>query len=235
MNQPLIWLEYQHLDHWPAEESALSDSERERAARLLYAEDRARFVAGRHWVRQRLGERLGCRPAAVPLTTTGARGKPVIDHAHPSISTRVPSFNLTHTGPHALLALSLDGVALGVDLEYARAFARAAPIAARHFNAAEAAAVDALTAGPAREAVFFRTWTRKEAYLKLTGLGLPGGLANVETGTEAAARVLSVPPEHGLATAWVTTLALPSDLPSGLVAALAAPTAVTVRWRQPQP
>ena len=183
MTLPLIWLEYQHLDHWPAEPSTLNASEHERANRLIYAEDRARFVAGRHWLRQRLGERLGCAPATVPLTTSGTRGKPAIDWASGPAATgqQPPSFNLTHTGPHALLALSLDGVALGVDVECARPFARAAQIAARHFNAAEAAAVEALAAGQTREAAFFRTWTRKDAYLKLTGLGLPGGLAGVDT------------------------------------------------------
>ncbi len=122
-------------------------------------------------------------------------------------------------------------MALGVDIEVARPFERAARIAARHFNAAEAAAVEAATSGREREQVFFRTWTRKEAYLKLTGLGLPGGLACVETGTEAGPRVLQVPAEHGLASAWVTNI--PLELPGEQVlAALAAPQAVEAIWRR---
>jgi 4'-phosphopantetheinyl transferase len=144
----------------------------------------------------------------------------------------VPTFNLSHSAQHGLLALHAGGLPLGVDLEVARQFERAARIAARHFNAAEAAAVAAAAEGAEREAVFFRTWTRKEAYLKLTGLGLPGGLACVETGTEAAARSLLVPAEHGLASAWVTSLELPASAPTGLLAALAAPCAVPVDWRR---
>ena len=144
----------------------------------------------------------------------------------------LPTFNLSHSAQHGLLALHAGGLPLGVDLELARPFERAARIAARHFNAAEAAAVAAAAEGAEREAVFFRTWTRKEAYLKLTGLGLPGGLACVETGTEAAARSLRVPAEHGLASAWVTSLNLPASAPTGLLAALAAPCAVPVDWRR---
>lgn len=144
----------------------------------------------------------------------------------------VPTFNLSHSAQHGLLALHAGGLPLGVDLELARPFERAARIAARHFNAAEAAAVATAAEGAEREAVFFRTWTRKEAYLKLTGLGLPGGLACVETGTEAAARSLRVPAEHGLASAWVTSLELPASTPAGLLAALAAPCAVPVDWRR---
>ena len=153
----------------------------------------------------------------------------------------VPTFNLSHSAQHGLLALHAGGLPLGVDLELARPFERAARIAARHFNAAEAAAVAAAAEGAEREAVFFRTWTRKEAYLKLTGLGLPGGLACVETGTEAAARSLRVPAEHGLASAWVTSLTLPADPrshappghPAAVLAALAAPHAVPLVWRKP--
>ena len=144
----------------------------------------------------------------------------------------LPTFNLSHSAQHGLLALHAGGLPLGVDLELARPFERAARIAARHFNTAEAAAVAAAAEGPEREAVFFRTWTRKEAYLKLTGLGLPGGLACVETGSEAAARSLRVPAEHGLASAWVTSLELPASAPTGLLAALAAPCAVPVDWRR---
>jgi phosphopantetheinyl transferase len=143
----------------------------------------------------------------------------------------LPTFNLSHSSHHGLLAVHAGGLPLGVDIELARPFERAARIAARHFNAAEAAAVAAAPEGPEREAVFFRTWTRKEAYLKLTGLGLPGGLACVATGTEAAARVLLVPAEHGLASAWVTSLEWPASVPSGLLAALAAPCAVAMDWR----
>ena len=205
--------------------SSLDSAEHERAARFHFEEDRRRFIHGRAWLRLRVAELLGMEPAAVAFTTVGERGKP-------AVASKLPTFNLSHSAQHGLLAIHADGLPLGVDIELARPFERAARIAARHFNAAEAAAVAAAPEGPEREAVFFRTWTRKEAYLKLTGLGLPGGLACVETGTEAAARSLLVPAEHGLDTAWVTSLELPTSAPSGLLAALAAPCAVVMNWRR---
>ncbi len=232
-----VVLEYLDLDT-PAlalPTSSLDSAERERAARFHFEEDRRRFIHGRAWLRLRVAELLGIEPAAVAFTTIGERGKPaVLSPVGGSLlpTGTVPTFNLSHSAQHGLLALHADGLPLGVDLELARPFERAARIAARHFNAAEAAAVAAAAEGAEREAVFFRTWTRKEAYLKLTGLGLPGGLACVETGTEAAARSLRVPAEHGLASAWVMSLELPASVPTGLLAALAAPCAVPVDWRR---
>ena len=232
-----VVLEYLDLDT-PAlalPTSSLDSAERERAARFHFEEDRRRFIHGRAWLRLRVADLLGIEPKAVEFTTVGERGKPaVLSPVGGSLlpTGTVPTFNLSHSAQHGLLALHAGGLPLGVDLELARPFERAARIAARHFNAAEAAAVATAAEGAEREAVFFRTWTRKEAYLKLTGLGLPGGLACVETGTEAAARSLRVPAEHGLASAWVTSLELPASVPTGLLAALSAPCAVTVDWRR---
>jgi 4'-phosphopantetheinyl transferase len=248
-----VVLEYLDLDT-PAlalPSSSLDSAERERAARFHFDEDRRRFIHGRAWLRLRVAELLGMEPTAVAFTTVGERGKPAVlspvgGSLLPTVASKLaptsapsnaggsllPTFNLSHSAHHGLLAVHAGGLPLGVDLEVARPFERAARIAARHFNAAEAAAVAAAPEGPEREAVFFRTWTRKEAYLKLTGLGLPGGLACVETGSEAAARSLRVPAEHGLASAWVTSLELPASAPTGLLAALAAPCAVPVDWRR---
>ena len=222
-----VVLEYLDLDT-PAlalPSSSLDSAERERAARFPTASTRPCNMAGRAWLRLRVAELLGMEPAAVAFTTVGERGKP-------AVAGTLRTFNLSHSAHHGLLAVHAGGLPLGVDVELARPFERAARIAARHFNAAEAAAVAAAPEGPEREAVFFRTWTRKEAYLKLSGLGLPGGLACVETGREAAARSLRVPAEHGLASAWVTSLELPASVPTGLLAALAAPCAVPVDWRR---
>lgn len=76
-------------------------------------------------------------------------------------------FNLSHSGDYVLCALSPEEV--GADIQQHRAGARG-QIAARFFSPREIAA---LAGG--RECdneLFFRLWTRKEAYGKLTGEGI---------------------------------------------------------------
>lgn len=257
---PVVVLELLDLDTpaIPLPLDALDDVEQARAARFFYAEDRRRFIHGRAWLRLRLGEALGLAPQDVRFTTVGTRGKPAIaSKLAPTMpgfpptmpglvptssvgGSLLPTFNLSHSDRHGLLALSASGLAVGVDIEVARPFERAARIAARHFSELEAAAIEACAPGAEREQAFFRTWTRKEAYLKLTGLGLPGGLACIETGIGSDARTVLVPPEHGLSTAWIASLdgppplGQPADggLPPLALAALAAPHPVELRWRE---
>lgn len=205
--------------------AALSLEEQARAARFRFDVHRRRFLAGRAALRSVLAELMAMPLAAVQLGTQGDRGKPVVLGDGP-----LPSFNLSHSDAWGLLAWHAGGLPLGVDLEVARGFKEAEPIARRHFNPQESAAVQAAPEGAVRDGVFFRLWTRKEAYLKLTGLGLPGGLRAVEVGPEPVPRVLQPPRGHGLDSAWVTSLALPAGSDARLVAALAAPRPVDLAW-----
>lgn len=205
--------------------AALSPEEHARAARFHFDVHRRRFLAGRAALRTVLAELMGVVPTAVRLGTLGDRGKPVVlgDGV-------LPSFNLSHSDAWGLLAWHAGGLPLGVDLELVRGFSDAEPIARRHFNPRESAAVQAAPEGADRDGVFFSLWTRKEAYLKLTGLGLPGGLRAVEVGHERVPRALQPPAGHGLDSAWVTSLELPAGSDARLVAALAAPRPVNVTW-----
>lgn len=205
--------------------AAVSAEEHARAARFRFDVHRRRFLAGRAALRTVLAELMGVPLAAVQLGTQGDRGKPVVLGNGP-----LPSFNLSHSDAWGLLAWHAGGLPLGVDLEVARGFRDAEPIARRHFNPRESAAVQEAPEGADRDGVFFRLWTRKEAYLKLTGLGLPGGLRAVEVGPEPVPRLLQPPHGHGLESAWVTSLALPPGSDARLVAALAAPRPVDVAW-----
>ncbi len=239
---PVVVLELLDLDQpaIPLPVDALDAAEQARAARFHHPEDRRRFTHGRAWLRLRLGEALGLAPAELRFTTVGTRGKPAIAHRGPARCPTTPAFNLSHSDRHGLLALSPSGLSVGVDIEVVRPFERATRIAARHFSERESATIEAAPYGVERETLFFRTWTRKEAYLKLTALGLPGGLGSVETGTGNDARTVLVPPEHGLSTAWITSLEGPPPLsPDGdgddharALAALAAPHPVELRWRE---
>lgn len=84
------------------------------------------------------------------------------------------SFNLSHSGDLALVAIAPGGVEVGVDLERLRPRRDLARLAERRLPPADAAAVAAASPGPEREAAFYAAWTRHEARVKCVGSGLFG-------------------------------------------------------------
>jgi 4'-phosphopantetheinyl transferase len=83
------------------------------------------------------------------------------------------SFNLSHSGELALVAIAPGGVEVGVDVERLRPRRDLVRLAQRWLPAADATAVAAAEAGE-REAVFYAAWTRHEARVKCAGTGLAG-------------------------------------------------------------
>jgi 4'-phosphopantetheinyl transferase len=130
---------------------------------------------GRAAARAALGELLAeyLGTAEPPELSIDGGGKP-------RPATAPISFNLSHSGELALIAIAAAGVEVGVDVERLRPRRDVARLAARWLPAADAEAVAA--AGDAvagqgddpREAVFYAAWTRHEARVKCTGAGLSG-------------------------------------------------------------
>ena len=145
----------------------LSPDELGRAKRLAFAEHRTRFIVGRARLRQILARYLLMRPEAIRFNY-GTHGKPLLSRYR-----KAPSFNLTHSGPLAALALSRCG-AVGIDLEQLRPVG--AEISLRFFTEGEKAVLAQLSGRHWLDA-FYKCWTRKEAVLKADGKGLIGGLA----------------------------------------------------------
>lgn len=141
-------------------EGVLSATERERANRFRLAASRNSFVITRAALRGFLGAYLQCRPRDVEFLY-GTQGKPAV-----SAPVR---FSVAHSGELSVLAFAV-GIELGVDVEQVRTFPDWLEIAARQFCAEEAKDLSALPE-TAREAAFFRCWTRKEAFVKATGEG----------------------------------------------------------------
>ena len=83
------------------------------------------------------------------------------------------TFNLSHSGELALVALAPGGIDVGVDVERIKERRQLARLAARWLPEADALAVAG--AAPAEQAdVFYPAWTRHEARVKCTGAGLAG-------------------------------------------------------------
>jgi 4'-phosphopantetheinyl transferase len=172
---PLIELRRFDLDVEPGRLSALhellSPEERTRAARLRFARDAGRFVAGRGLVRRALASIVGCEPAELRIDAA-AGGKPYLPD-HPELH-----FNASGSGGIGLLATA-EGLELGVDLELADPGFDGLEVARHFFTDREIAALEALEHSE-RPAAFLRCWTRKEAYLKALGVGLRVGLDSFE-------------------------------------------------------
>ena len=155
--------------------------------------------------------------AEAPAIERGEHGKPFAP-ALPELD-----FNLSHAGPHVLLAFARRQP-LGIDLEQAGRPVSVDEIAQRFFTAGEVAALARLPAA-ARADAFLRLWTHKEAVLKALGAGLSFGLDRLEfalgaDGAVAALRALAA--EAGAPADWRLQGLAPAP---GLVGALA--------WRGP--
>nr|QEO74577.1 4'-phosphopantetheinyl transferase [uncultured bacterium] len=185
---------------------ALDDGERQRAAGFRRAEDRRRFVAARQALREILAQHAGGAPADVAFAMRCARcgsarhGKPAL--ARPAGTDL--RFSATRSGDVALVAVA-RGRALGVDVERVDARVDHREIAARFFARGERDGLDL--------AGFYEAWTRKEALLKLSGLGLAGDLA--------------APPPPG---AWVERIMVPDGYAGAVAGEGAPPRLVTRPW-----
>ncbi|WP_419995112.1 4'-phosphopantetheinyl transferase family protein [Streptomyces boninensis] len=217
-----------HVWWWPTQEriapedlALLGTDEFHRALCLLQEADAAAFTGTRAGVRRAVGALLG-----MPAERIG------IDH-HACGRCRSRSHGPPRlTGPAAGLALSMSRTArcaaaavapdgrIGIDVEALRPV-RTALLADSALTESERRHVLALAPGPARDAAFHRCWTRKEAVVKASGVGLAGTeLTRLEVHPErwGPLRVRHV--FEGRATAWLV-----QDLPlsPALAAALARP------------
>jgi 4'-phosphopantetheinyl transferase len=103
-----------------------------------------------------------------PDLAPGPNGKPGLAKAAERLS-----FNLSHSGGLALVAVVPGDAEVGVDVERLRPRRDLARLARRWLPADDAAAVAAAPAAE-REAAFYAAWTRHEARVKCTGAGLAG-------------------------------------------------------------
>jgi 4'-phosphopantetheinyl transferase len=158
--------------HWQQAAATLAPDERQRAARFRFERHRRHFVAGRGLLRQILGAYLGIDPGGVRLTYT-ACGKPCL-----ALPRSALAFNLSHADGLAVVAVTRDRE-VGIDVERVRPMADVLEIAGRHFSAWEQDLLARLSSAQ-RQTAFFRAWTRKEAWLKASGVGLAFPLERVE-------------------------------------------------------
>lgn len=156
----------------------LSEDEQSRAARFLFPKDHARFVMARGSLRLILASYLSQTPHKIRFHY-GPNGKPELETSRfePSFH-----FNLSHSDEVGFCAVARGEV--GADVEKIRSEALDnMGIAERYFTPSGA---DRIRSAPdeMRVDVFFRLWTRKEAFLKASGEGLSESLSKFEVSLE---------------------------------------------------
>lgn len=117
---------------------------------------------------------------AFAALASGARGKPYFA-AHPGLH-----FSISHSAD--LWACAMDGAAVGLDVQAARA-QDAERIARRFFHPLEQAYLERCGYGE-----FFRVWAAKESYCKYTGAGIDGTFSgfSVSDGARLLTRMADV-------------------------------------------
>ena len=142
----------------------LSPEEQHRLRAFRFDRDRLRFLAGRLLVRVTLSRYTGLPPQQLEFTHN-AFGRPELAPGTPALR-----FNLSRAGSLVVLAASPTGE-IGVDVEDEHRVRAADELAPGILAERELATF--LAAPPsARNALFLRYWTLKEAFVKARGMGL---------------------------------------------------------------
>ena len=98
----------------------------------------------------------------------------------PALAGNSTHFNLSHSGGVAIVAVA--SVPVGTDIEAIKLDMDHAGVADEIFSSSEVRRLNAVGAKAMAQA-FFDIWTRKEAYLKATGLGFSADLKRISTAT----------------------------------------------------
>lgn len=151
-------------DQWQSLMALLSTDERIKASRYRFEQHRRRYAVGRAALRILLGGYLDRAPEALHFVYN--------DHGKPSLANDDSGlrFNVSHSGEIMLAGFVLNSE-IGIDIEAFRQDIDYMGIGQRWFSEQESNTLRDLPEEK-RTGTFFRTWTRKEAYIKARGLGL---------------------------------------------------------------
>ncbi len=159
-------------EHFEQFVSQLTEAESERAASYLSWLHRKQYILSHFLLRKVIGQILGKNPLDI-LFIEAEKKKPALAGANQSLS-----FNLSHAGGKILIGLNFDGE-IGVDIEKEDPGFDYTAFAKEHFSDGEKRMLDQAGNDKAVK-IFFKIWTRKEAWLKLTGEGLRDDLFAVD-------------------------------------------------------
>ena len=163
-----IWLNFLNLHQAKLKHlyPLLSAAEKARSEEFSHFRARKNYIASHGFLHSVLSYYLHTPPADISFTHD-EKGKPSISE---SLNLQQVQFNLSHSQNLAMLAVCREQ-SLGIDIEYGQRNNDWTGIARRFFTPNEQQALFALPKAQQKDA-FYKIWTRKEAHMKVTGLGL---------------------------------------------------------------
>ncbi|HEY9201381.1 MAG TPA: 4'-phosphopantetheinyl transferase superfamily protein [Gammaproteobacteria bacterium] len=190
-----IWLNFLNLHQAKLKHlyPLLSAAEKARSEEFSHFRARKNYIASHGFLHSVLAYYLEC-PAAEIEFSQGEKGKPFI---LPEQNPQQIQFNLSHSQNLAILAVCREQ-SVGIDIECSQRDSDWSGIARRFFTPHEQQALFALPEAQQKDA-FYRVWTRKEAHMKVTGLGLalPPTWFEVSVPPQAAAFIGLQTPQAG--------------------------------------
>lgn len=145
----------------------LSPQELRKSARFRFQKDRRLYLTGRGMLRKLCSEVLGV-PGQDIRIGEGQYGKPyLMDYSG------VLPFNMSNSGSFVVQAFDFGRQEIGVDIEVINKEFEYWDVAGHYFSKKECDQIY-------NHRDFYRLWTKKEALLKVTGVGLVDDLPNVD-------------------------------------------------------
>jgi len=173
-NEVQIWIE-RAVDYPDTDELEiiLDDIERGRANKFLHQTDRATFIVAHALKRKRLAEKMGVKEPSQLRFSEDETGKPYLIDAD-------IYFNLSHS--HGITALSISTTSeCSVDIETHREVNQLALLIKKTMTNQETNEIE-VASSPMK--AFLDRWVVKEAFLKLSGIGLAEPLKSICTTSE---------------------------------------------------
>lgn len=151
--------------------STLSLKEKRKAVRFRFERDRQTYVGGRGLLRVLIGECLDLLPSEIEIEE-GRYGKPYLKGYRDTFQ-----FNLSNSGSRVAIVVNPAGNEVGIDIEVVDRCFEYWDIAAYYFTSSECDRIYS-------HRDFYQCWTKKEALLKVTGVGLVDGLNKLDMSKE---------------------------------------------------
>jgi 4'-phosphopantetheinyl transferase len=178
-----------YVEHW----RVLDSSEKTQAEKLKNPLLHQRYVAAHGQLRTLLAHYVPQSAANIQIQKTYL-GKPYLAD-YPELV-----FNLSHSDDYIAVAVAKN-CQLGVDIEHCKQRLSLNELVQKCFSAKEAAYWQQLPEYlQTRE--FYQFWTRKEAFVKATGLGISLGLRECAVNPDNPQQFSSVPARCGFASDW---------------------------------